>query len=71
MDLTNPKELQISASPIWVKKDPDGTKCRHCGDQLLVAKNVLAIQTEVSGSIETAETKYAICNPCLELFENE
>ncbi len=66
-----PNVLTISANPVWVKRDPDGTKCRGCGDHLLVAKNVLSIETTVKGKIEQADTKFALCNPCLELYENE
>lgn len=68
MDL---KAASISAKAVWVKDDPDGKPCINCGDQMLSSKNVLAIQTSVRGTIRTAKTKTAICNPCLELLEKE
>lgn len=68
MDL---KPTMLTAKPVWIKDDPDGSPCRNCGDRMLSSKNVLAIETSVGGKVEQAKTNTAICNPCLELMEIE
>jgi len=61
----------IQASFEWEKRPANCAPCYQCSDMMVLNTNVLVIVMGVGENRETADTKYEICNSCLELLNLE